>query len=452
VAYGDQSIALDVAPTNFNIASPLEAAATLRAADTANQGAQTANATAATQLQMLGRQSSAQDIDYRNELIRNAAAHAQDADSWDRAMKQAAAQGAPEAQQYIGRYTPLLQQRLFESYGGGQPATATPGTAGSAAPAAGASGLAAAATPGNDLDRVYANVSPAQMATSLQRLNMVNDALMQVRDPQSWDAAIKSLAAAGIPQAQQFAGAYSPLRVQQLWNAIQPAREYLQNRVLQSSTGQPAPLITPNVKEAGGGLYQVNPTPTGTGGVTELVPPSQRAQWAGTTPDNKPIVLDTRTGDMLVDGKPYSGPINAKPSAGANTWQVKYRAALALHPNDPDLAMQIANGQKGMSPADMRRAAIALAQKDAENLSLAGTPPADMKTFMAQKTQEHFNELASPMPGTTPTTPGAPAAAPAPAPTALPPRARALLKEGVNQTFANNQVWTLRGGKPVRVK
>ena len=49
-----------------------------------------------------------------------------------------------------------------------------------------------------------------------------------------------------------------------------------------------------------------------------------------------------------------------------------------------------------------------------------------------------------------------PAAAPAAAPGAggamPPPQAIALLKEGVPQHFANGQVWTLKGGKPVRVQ
>jgi hypothetical protein len=36
--------------------------------------------------------------------------------------------------------------------------------------------------------------------------------------------------------------------------------------------------------------------------------------------------------------------------------------------------------------------------------------------------------------------------------TTLPPAAVSVLKEGQQTTFANNQVWTLENGKPVRVK
>lgn len=37
-------------------------------------------------------------------------------------------------------------------------------------------------------------------------------------------------------------------------------------------------------------------------------------------------------------------------------------------------------------------------------------------------------------------------------PSALPPAKAAELKEGENTTFGNGQVWTIKGGKPVKVK
>lgn len=49
--------------------------------------------------------------------------------------------------------------------------------------------------------------------------------------------------------------------------------------------------------------------------------------------------------------------------------------------------------------------------------------------------------------------PAAPAAPASPeAPASLPPEARARLREGINVTFANGQVWTLRGGVPTQVR
>ena len=230
-------------PLDFSLATPLEAAQKIQ--------------TGQTQLQMLNRQSTAQGMQLRNQLVANAAAHALDSDSWDTAMQAAVKQGAPEAAQYIGRYTPLLQQRLFESYSGARPAAqgATPGTPG--APAAGGPG--AVGGPTDQYDRLYQNVPPDKMAASLQKLNMVNDALMTVRDQQSWDAAMKQLIASGIPQAQQFSGAYSPLRVQQLWQSIQPVRAYLQDRVTANATGVPNPLVKNETANVGDVEYSIDP-------------------------------------------------------------------------------------------------------------------------------------------------------------------------------------------------
>ena len=111
----DQSVALQV--KDPDIASTLASAQTI-------EGNQTALQAGRANLEMLNRQNAGQDIQYRSQLIRDAAAHALDADSWDTAMNAAAQKGAPEAAQYVGRYTPLLQQRLFDAYGGAAPATA----------------------------------------------------------------------------------------------------------------------------------------------------------------------------------------------------------------------------------------------------------------------------------------------------------------------------------------
>jgi hypothetical protein len=245
-------------PLDFSLATPLEAANKIQ--------------TGQTNLQMLNRQNQGQNIQFNNQLIANAAAHAMDADSWDAAMQKAVKQGATEAGQYVGRYTPLLQQRLYESYSGAPPAAqgAAPGASGAPASGAGVVG-----GPTDQYDRLFQNVAPDKMAASLQRLNMVNDALTSVRDPQSWDAAIQKLSAAGIPQAQQFAGAYSPLRVQQLWQSIQPIRAYLQDRAAAEATGVPDPLVKKDTFTVGGNAFdqytgkQVTPTEWKTTEVTD---------------------------------------------------------------------------------------------------------------------------------------------------------------------------------------
>jgi hypothetical protein len=243
---GDQEVALDVKtpglpPTPvFNPASPLLQAQAVQEGQT--------------NLQMLNRQNAGQDIQFRNQLIANAAAHALDANSWDEAMTAAAQKGAPEAQQFVGRYTPLLQQRLFDAYSGG-------GGQGGAAPAAatGGSNPAATATPTDQLDRMYANVSPQQMAQSLQKNNMILQALSTVKDADSYNRAIGWLAQNGIPNAAQIAGPYNPLQVLRLWNDTQARVGYLQSRVASAATGAPNPLVKNEVQNIGDTGYSVDP-------------------------------------------------------------------------------------------------------------------------------------------------------------------------------------------------
>jgi hypothetical protein len=221
----DQAIALKVTVPQFNAATPLADAQTFQA----NQ----------TKLQMLNRENSGQDIQFRSQLIRDAAAHALDAESWDAAMNAAVQRGAPEAAQYVGRYTPLLQQRLFDAYAGAAPAAQ--GAAGGPANAA----AGGAATPTDQFDRMYQSASPAQMAQSLQKNNMILAALSTVRDEQSYNAAISRLTAAGIPNAAQIAGPYNPLNVVRLWNDTQQRVAYLQSKVAAASSGVPAENLVP---------------------------------------------------------------------------------------------------------------------------------------------------------------------------------------------------------------
>lgn len=243
----DQSVALDVrTPTvNFDPASALQTATNYETGQSNLQLAQTRQ-------QMLDRENTAQDLQARNQLIRDAAAHALDSDSWDAAMHRAAQSGAPEAAQYIGRYTPLLQQRLFDAYGG--TAASTPGTTG-----AGANGGGATAPSTEMNDRTYQNVSPAQLAASLQKNNMIMTVLSTVNDKTSYNRAIGALVQAGIPNAAQLAGPYTPLNVVRLYNDAQQRAAYLQSRLAAFSTGAPDPLVKNDVQNVGGVAYSIDP-------------------------------------------------------------------------------------------------------------------------------------------------------------------------------------------------
>lgn len=248
----DQEVALQVdtpklpsAPL-LDVASPLAAAQKLSANDTALQAGQT-------QLQMFNRQNAGEDIQLRSQLIRDAASHALDSDSWDAAMRNAAAKGAPEAQQYIGRYTPLLQQRLFQAYAGGGDAAA--GGAGGASSAVAGSPT----TPSDVLDRMYQNATPQQIATVLQRSNAMLSALSTVKDQPTYDRAIQSLVDAGMPQAASLRGPYNPLAVINLYNKTLQHANYLQGRMASNTAGEPNPLVKNDVQTIGGVGYSVDP-------------------------------------------------------------------------------------------------------------------------------------------------------------------------------------------------
>lgn len=280
----DQSIALYTRTpdfSTFNPATPLENANTI--------------STQQTQLQRLQRVNQGEDIQFRNQLIRDAAAHAQDPASWDAAMQQAAKRGAPEAQQYVGRYTPLLQQRLFESYAGATPGASpgATGTTGAAAPAA-SGGLGP-----EDLDRRYQNVPPQQMAQSLSKLNLISDALTGVRDQATWQAALQKLQTSGIPVGQYAGAPYSPMLVQQAYANIQPIRQYLQNRMTSSATGVPDPLVKNDTKTVSGVEYSVDPYK---GTATPITPPIQKVVPDAYDRNGKPLFYTEQGGLVPATG------------------------------------------------------------------------------------------------------------------------------------------------------
>lgn len=288
----DQSIALYTKTPDFSGFNP----ATPLAQATALEAGQTQLETSRTQLERLQRINQGEDIQARNQLIRDAAAHAQDPESWDAAMRQAAAKGAPEAQQYVGRYTPLLQQRLFESYAGAQPG-ASPGAAtGAAAPAGGS--VAGGMGP-EDLDRRFQNVPPERMAQSLTKLNLISDALTGVRDQASWQAALQKLQAAGIPTGQYAQAPYSPMLVQQAYANLQPVRQYLQNRLTASNTGVPDPLIKNDTKTVSGVEYSVDPYKNT---ATPLTPPVQKVVPDAYDKNGKPLFYTEQGGLVPATG------------------------------------------------------------------------------------------------------------------------------------------------------
>lgn len=403
----DQSIALYTRTPNINVDAytPLSQATNLESGqigleqqqsnlDTSKVGLQSQQ----TQLQRLHRINQGEDIQSRNQLIRDAAAHAQDPESWDAAMKSAAAKGAPEAAQYVGRYTPLLQQRLFESYAGASPGAGATG-AGGATPGGGS--VAGGLGP-EDLDRRFQNVPPERMAGSLSKLNLISDALTGVKDQQSWQAALQRLQSAGV-QVGQYAGApYSPMLVQQAYANIQPVRQYLQNRLTASGTGIPEPLVKNETKTVSGVEYSVDPY---SNKAVPLTPPIQKVVPDAYDKNGRPLFY-TEQGGLVPQGGGVSvadaasriqkvenatGDPNAKnplSSATGNGQFIDSTWLSTIKEARPDLAKSMTDKQLLMLRGDPQFASEmteALAKNNISSLNKAGLPVTTATVALAHR-------------------------------------------------------------------
>ena len=296
---GDQEIALDVKTPNplppYNPASPLADAQNIESNQTALQAGQT-------QLQMLNRQNSGQQIQFNNQAIANAALHGIDSDAWDEQFSAAAKAGVPGAAQFIGRYSPLLQQRLLESYQQPQGGAAAPGASG------------AAATPTDMLDRMYANVSPQQMAQSLQKNQTIAAILPSIHDQQSLDQAILQLNRLGIPNAAQIIGpTFSPLvtptNINGIFTDTQKRIAYLQSRVSAASTGQPNPLVKNDISTVGDVAYSMDPYK---GTAIPLTPSKKEFIGVDKTGTMSSGVFDPQSGTYTdINGQPGVSPFTA---------------------------------------------------------------------------------------------------------------------------------------------
>lgn len=230
----------------------------------------------------------------KNQLFSNALSTATDASSFDQSMRELASQGFPEAEQYIGRYSPVLQARLRSVYSGQDGSVGIPGdTAGIAQPG----GTGKAATAAGGLDYQFANTTPEQRAASLERLQTIADGLEKVNSPESWEALKAQLAKTGMPGIDQV-GSYSPIKAASIYSRIQPILSYLQNRSIADQAGIPTPRAQPDIKEAGGQLYAVDPFSSTATAITPRKP-----EFSATTDAlGNPAIFDKNTGEVKPQG------------------------------------------------------------------------------------------------------------------------------------------------------
>lgn len=281
----DQSLALYAQP--LDLPQVFTAASNLKSAGLAQYAQQQEN--------------DLRDVQLHDTLLGNAISTATDAQSWDEAMRNLSARGVKEARQYIGRYSPELQNSLSRIYGGG-PASAT-----------GGSPTAAGGANGDQIQLALRDVPPEQLGQSLQRLDMVTNALNGVKDVASWDKAAQELAQSGIPQAAQFIGhvsdpATATLRARQILANIEPLRNAIQERLTLGAAGLNT-ATPPMIEKVGESLVSIDPR-------TGEVKPIYTAPQKGLTDkfvavpntigaNGAPLVLDKTTGQYVDQaGKP----------------------------------------------------------------------------------------------------------------------------------------------------
>lgn len=234
----------------------------------------------------------------KNSLLSDAIAKSTDAQSWDANMRKLSQQ-FPEATQYIGRYTPVLQSRLMSVYSG-QPggAVGLPSEGGLEQPAAGGKGTAASAGGGSaNLDYQFAQTTPDQRAQALKSISAASDGLEQVGSAAEWDALKARLHAAGVPMMDQI-GDYSPIKAASIYQRLQPLKQYLENRAIADQAGIPAPKPAPDIRTVGNSLFSVDPY----GGTAKQIGAADKYASAGPDMMGNPQIYDSTTGKIVQQG------------------------------------------------------------------------------------------------------------------------------------------------------
>lgn len=227
----------------------------------------------------------------KNGLILGALSSASDAGSWDKNVDDLIAKGVPEAAQYRGRYSPILQQRLTSAYSGMNETGNI---------AEGKSKPVGGQPEAGNLDQRFAQTTPEQRSKTLQTLQAVTGALESIGDEKSWNEAKARLHAQGVPMIDQ-AGDYSPIKVASLYEKLRPIQEYLEGRTATEGAGVPTVAPTPETKVAGNSIFSIDPY-TGEAKVIGTSQSSAKYSSAGTDADGNPVIYNNQTGQRVSSG------------------------------------------------------------------------------------------------------------------------------------------------------
>lgn len=125
--------------------------------------------------------------------------------------------------------------------------------------------------------------------------------------------------------------------------------------------------------------------------------PDVQSQYIGTDTSGRPIYHNTHAPAGTPDTV-GNLQVNAKPSAGAATFEAKQAAYLKVHPDDTQGAIEFANGQRTLPPGEAAVAARAAADREQQTAALSGQP-FDVNAAYQAHLAEFQGQGAAPAPG-----------------------------------------------------
>lgn len=429
--YGGQMIALDVNTPSENQSQLADASIKQSQADYDQQALPTKIQTIKSQLQALdlNNTKSALDLQVQRAQVQNQITGAQqtmlanafatfDPDApdattrWDDMVEKLAEDGAPQARQYKGRYSPQMAKRWALAYAANSPGAALSdvgnGGNGATSGLAGVDGNFSGVGNGADVsqyDRLFAQATPAQRQQALQSASTHMAAARRVE--QSADP-LKALQqeALNLGYSQLQVAGIQPSDVPNLLAKVKatygPVENYLTARQGRDAGGIPQPKIPAELKDAGGGLYSIDNSDPSNPKAKELVEPKGNYSLY-TDANGKTWKVDARSGDMTPAEANVTAKIGGAGRGGNSVYEQKRDAYLTVHPGDNQGALDYASGKSGkvMTPVEIQRWASTQATKDYSAISLMGPPvgadgkPVDAQAWINKHAQGLVSELSA---------------------------------------------------------
>lgn len=369
----------------------------------------------------------AQTQSLQDNLVAEAASRAQASDNpgqtWRDEMEGLAAQGVLRASQLADAgYSDKLAKTVATFGGAGAGARTSQLASGGPGAAAGGEGLTDYGQYDPTIDRMVANIPPAQqtqaLQSKLQTLDSFRQAIVAIRnapDPiAAWDQHAAQFAQQfGIPNAAgQFAGNHAGLEAK--LNELEPDVEgfegAIQARLSRGALGVPQPLAPAQMEKTADGTYAIRPD--GKGGFTSTpIGNVGKSILVGRNEDGFGVYFNSSTGTESVGNvKLDNKPGTARDTATMQKYQLLTAAGVDL----AEAGMIVAGG-KQMQPADIvaKSQQLATSQVAAEEGGM-GAPDFIQKVqdraAQIQTQLTSANSIAIPVPGAA--SPGAKPGAP----------------------------------------